>query len=328
MKPGTSKLRAACRWRAASLLNVAHVLFGTLNACNVPPRNQPNPNSSPVSSDTIAAVGHRSLGARTLALLQVRAQVLPPEFVKNWATDSLLAESARAGALHASRVSQVERGVLARGLLESIYQKARELGQPTERELQELTSERWTEFDRPAAAQTTHFVVRSREGQPTTSAELLARRLAVAVHGCKTSVEFKTIVGAFPKDNGLDVVVESLPPVTRDGRSLRMNSDDQVLGAGPSFDPIFAQVANSLAREGEQSEIVHTSFGYHVIRLDRKIPPLQASIQIRREKLADNIFLRRARQEADRCIQDQRQRHQIKIETSFQEVVAQLQAAQ
>jgi peptidyl-prolyl cis-trans isomerase C len=258
----------------------------------------------------------------------VRAQVQSTEFVKNWATDALLAESARAGALHASRVVQVERGVLARGVLESIYQKARELGQPTERELQELTLERWTEFDRPAAAQTTHFVVRTTEGQPTTSAELLARRLAVAVRGCKTAEEFKTIVGAFPKENGLEVVVESLPPVTRDGRSLRMSSDDQVLGAGPSFDLKFAQVASSLTREGEQSEIVQTSFGFHVIRLDRKIPLHQASIETRREKLTDDVYLRRARQETDRCIQDSRQRHQIKIETSFQEVVAQLQATQ
>jgi hypothetical protein len=308
-------------------VNLAHVLFVTLNACDVSPR-QPNPKPSPVSPDTVVVVGHRSLAARTLALLQVRAQVQSTEFVKNWATDSLLAESARAGALHASRVRQVERGVLARGLLESIYQKARELGQPTERELQELTSERWTEFDRPAAAQTTHFVVRTTEGQPTTSAELLARRLAIVVHGCKTAEEFRMAVEAFPKENGLQVVVESLPPVTKDGRSLRMGSDDQVLGAGPSFDLKFAQVANSLAGEGEQSEVVHTSFGFHVIRLDRKIHPQQASIETRREKLTDDVYLRRARHETDRCIQDSRQRHQIRIETSFQEVVAQLQAAQ
>jgi hypothetical protein len=268
------------------------------------------------------------LDARTLAQLQVRAQVQSAEFVKNWATDSLLAESARAGALHASRVRQVERAVLARGLLESIYKKARELGEPTEHELQELSSERWTEFDRPAAAQTTHFVVRTKEGQSTTSAGLLARRLAVAVHGCKTSEEFKSIVGAFPKENGLEVVVESLPPVTADGRSLQLNSEEQVLGAGPSFDQKFAQVANSLTREGEQSEIVHTRFGFHVIRLDRKIPPQQASIEIRREKLTDDVYLRRSRQETDRCIQDSRQRLRIKIETSFQEVVAKLQAAQ
>ena len=276
----------------------------------------------------MVAVGHRSLAARNLALLQVRAQVQSAEFVKNWANDSLLAESARAGALHKSRVNQVERGVLARGLLESIYQKARELGQPSEGELQALASERWPEFDRPAAAQTTHFVVRTREGQPTTSAELLARRLAVAVHGSKTSEEFKATVGAFPKERGLDVVVESLPPVTSDGRSLRMNSDDQVIGAGPSFDLKFAQVANSLAREGEQSEIVHTSFGFHVIRLEHKIPSHQATIETRREKLTDDVYLRRARQETDRCIQDARQSHRVTIETSFQEVVAQLQAAQ
>ena len=328
MKSGTSKLRPVYRRRGASLVNLAYLLFGILNACDVPPRNHFNPKPSPVSSETVVAVGHRSLGTRTLALLQVRAQVPSTEFVKNWATDSLLAESARAGSLHASLVNQVERGVLARGLLESIYQNARDLGQPTERELQELTSERWTEFDRPAAAQTTHFVVRTREGQPTTRAELLAGKLAVAVHGCKTSEEFKTTVGAFPKENGLDVVVESLPPVTRDGRSLQMNSDGQVKGAGPSFDPKFAQVANTLAKEGELSEIVHTSFGFHVIRLDRKIPPQQASIEARREKLTDDVFLRRARRETDRCIQGSRQRHQVKIETSFQEVAAQLQAAQ
>lgn len=327
MKPGTSNLRAVCRWRAAGFLTLTHVLFGTLIACDISPRKQANPNLLPVSSDTVVAVGHRTLGAKTLAMLQVRSHIPSTEFVKNWASDSLLAEAAREGALDASRVRQVERSILARGLLESIYRKARELGQPTEHELRELTSERWTEFDRPAAAQTTHFVVRTKEGQPTSRAERLARRLAFSVRG-KTPEEFKAIIEAFPKEKALDVVVESLPPVTKDGRTLRMGSDDQVLGAGPVFDLKFAEVANSLASEGEQSDIVRTSFGFHVIRLDRKIPPHQASVETRRKELTNDVYLRRARQETDHCIQDSRQRHQISIETSFQEVVAQLQAAQ
>lgn len=326
MKSGTSKFRAGQHWRDLGRLSL--VLFGTLIACDAPPRNQSNPSQLPGASDIVVAVGHRSLSVGTLALLQARAQVHPAEFVTSWAADSLLAESAREGALHSSRVSQVERSVLARGLLESIYDQARKLGQPTERELREITSERWPEFDRPAAAQTTHFVVRVREGQPVARAELLARRLAEAVHACKTSEDFRTIVDAFPKESGLEVVAESLPPVTSDGRSLRMKSDGQISGAGPSFDPKFAQAANSLVKEGEQSEIVRSSFGLHVIRLDHKFPSQRASIETQREQLTDEVYLRRARQETDHCIENARQRYPVKVETSFQEVVAQLQAAQ
>jgi hypothetical protein len=259
-------------------------------------------------------------------LLNGKSNGDPGAFAERWAADSLLAEAARAGLLHPSRASQVERSVLARVLLESLLEGAKHAGEPNQRELEAITKERWFEVNRPEAAQTTHFVV-LREGNTKGGADSLARALADAVRGAKTPAEFTAVVERYPK-NGRQVVVESLPPVTRDGRSLRLDSSGHVIGAGLPLDEQFARAANLLQTPGEQSGLVRTAFGVHVIFLERKIPAVEENSQTLKDRFAPEIVSRRARAAMESCIQDSRRNHSVVYENSFQQAITQLQGAQ
>jgi hypothetical protein len=278
-------------------------------------------------ADTIATVGHRSLRLNALTTLAAESNVGSREFAQRWAVDSLLAESARAGVLHSAYVDQVERSVLARTILVVLADDARSRGESTEQELRALAAERWFEVDRPSAAQTTHFVVRSRAVALDGSAEQLAHRLALAVRSITSPEEFRSVVTNYPTKD-FDVVVESLPPITSDGRSLRLDATGVVIGAGASFDATFARAANSLTQPGAHSSVIHTAFGFHVIMLDRIIPPRKLSAESLREMFASELHSRRTRTALEQVIKNARQQHVVHVESSFQEAAAQLQAGQ
>ncbi len=303
------------------VLSVA--LLGEVEACNSKLPVDSSTANSILSADTIAVVNSRILTRDHVAVVAARPTIVPGDFVRGWTVDVAFAEAARAGALDSGRVRQVERSGLARSMLELLYKQALNQGSATPKELADMTAEHWFEVDRPAAAQTTHFVVRTKDGRPTASAESLAHRIADNVRNVMNAEEFKAAVNVFPRQEQ-EVIVESLPPVTSDGRSLRLDANGKPVGSGPTFDPAFAQAANAIEREGGQSGIVRTQFGFHVILLERKYAPEQSSIQFRRERFASDIILRRARQAVERQIQDSRQYYPVQIESSFQEVIAQL----
>lgn len=316
---------SATRWFRADVI-LALVLMGA-SACKT---RDAGPTGGPESRGTdqaIVAVGRRMLTANELSLLCHDAGVPPDLFAERWATDSVIAEAARGGALHASRVHQVERSVLARALMASLFESARSQGEPTERELETVRSEHWAEVNRPEASQTTHFVVMQRARQNTARAEALARALADAVRVARSSEQFKDIVDKYPTD-GLEVIAESLPPVTADGRSLRLEADGRVIGEGPPFNAVFARAANLLQAPGQQSGLVHTEFGYHVILLERKIPPFKAGDESLKERFASEIHSRRAREAVEKSIQDSRRTNPVHVENSFQEAIAQVQVVQ
>jgi parvulin-like peptidyl-prolyl isomerase len=106
-----------------------------------------------------------------------------------------------------------------------------------------------------------------------------------------------------------------------------LDQHGDVIGAGPSLDRTFARAANSLTEAGEQSGIVHSEFGFHVIMLERIISPHTASVEALRQKFSAEVYLRRARAVSDQLINAGRQRYAVRVESSFQEAAAQLQAA-
>ncbi len=215
---------------------------------------------------------------------------------------------------------QIERSVLARSLLEWSYNRAIADGIPTDAEVAKITAERWFEVDRPAAAKTSHFVVRVKSGESTAAAQRLARKIAGLVHAIVNPDAFVAAVKAIPP-NGLEVVAESLPPVTVDGRSLQLDKDGRPVGEGPRFDASFARAANSVESEGSQSGLIQSSFGYHVILLERRIPAYQVPFEDRRRKFAPEVYARRARVLSDRFIEEGKQRRQVRFEPSFQETI-------
>jgi peptidyl-prolyl cis-trans isomerase C len=279
-----------------------------------------------LDTETIASVGKRSLTRNQFENSTVGKSLDAESFVNGWLADALIAEAAEKHLLESTRTQQVERSVLARALLERFHNRAVADGIPTDAEIERLTAERWFEIDRPVAAKTTHFVVRTDRGALPAAAHKLARKIAGSVRGIVDPAAFVAAVKAASSD-GIEVLAESLPPVTAEGRSLQLDKDGKTVGAGPHFVTVFARAANAIEAEGGQSGLIQTAFGVHVILLEHRIPAHQVPIEDRRRALALEVYSRRARVLSERCIEEGKKRRRVQIEPSFHEIVAALQVA-
>ena len=315
-------LRFSPRYRtAAAVLSIGTTC---LVGCTSRAGDSPSLAARPLEVDTIARVGPRILARTQLELAGLKGAGDTGRFVTGWINDALLAEGARSGLLEAARLRQVQRSVLARSLLEWSYERAKAAGEPTDSEIAKITAERWYEVDRPAAAVTSHFVVRVSAPESQSAAQKLARKIADAVRGITEPAVFVATAKALAVD-GLQVTAESLPPMTADGRGLVLDKDGKPSGEGPTFDETYARAANALDNVGSQSGLLKTRFGFHVILLERRLAAYSMPIEDRRRQFASEIYSRRARQQCDRVIDEGKKRRPVQIQTSFQETIAQSQ---
>jgi peptidyl-prolyl cis-trans isomerase C len=207
--------------------------------------------------------------------------------------DALFAAAARESAVHAAGVSVAERATLGRALLENIERQARGMGPGTDAEVNELTAERWIEYDRPPSVRTSHVVVSVKKPDEAAQARALAERLAAALRGITDSAAFLERARAFPVTPPLSITAEQLSPATPDGRMWEA-------GARPgaqtlTLDPDYTRAAHALRHPGDQSPIVKSAFGYHVILLEELVPEKRVPLEERRALLEDEIVTRRAK---------------------------------
>jgi len=273
-----------------------------------------------LDSDTLAVVGQRVLSRSKYGEDLFQTYEASSNFVKGWVDDALVAEGARAGLLDKWIVNQVERSVLARSLLERFYARANAQGAPSEAEISRITAERWFAVDRPATAKVSHFVVRIREGQSETLARQLARRISTSVHGVVDPKAFISIAKSVPSA-GLEVIAESLPPMAEDGRGLQLDDQGKPVGEGPSFDPTFARAANAIESVGNQSGLVRTAFGVHVLLLEQRLPAYQMPLEQRRQAFAADILVGRARRLSEESLERSVGRNKVTVEPAFQDIL-------
>lgn len=206
-------------------------------------------------------------------------------------SDALFAEHARQRLRGTGLVESAERAGLSRALLEQIRDEAKQKGPPTDAEVEAITRDRWFDLDRPSLARTVHVVVRVVRDDQREHAERVARRIAEALSGIRDATEFETRAKALDAD-GLDKQVEALPPVAADGRVATPGAP---AGTPPTrFDEAFARAANAIPSVGDQSPVVETKFGFHVILLVEKIAPNVLSLEQRRKVVALEVEQRRA----------------------------------
>jgi hypothetical protein len=185
----------------------------------------------------------------------------------------------------------IERLVLARQALAALKDEALAGGPPTEAEITATTEARFWELDRPRMVAVTHAVVVSAAEDP--AARALAERIRAATAYAKTDADFQRAARAVDAGS-FTVKVEALPPVALDGRAV---DPARPPPAGPSvqqFDREFSAGAQRLDRPGEQSDVLRTSFGYHVLFARSIIEPNQPSLDERRALLHDEIMSQRA----------------------------------
>lgn len=228
------------------------------------------------------ALVKRVAGAQSVAPEQARDRLIG---------DALLAEHARRELAGSGLVAVAERAALARALLERLSGEDRSAGEPSDQELATIAAARWAEIDRPAAARTSHAVVLVQAGTDQRAARALAERIAAAVRGITDGTRFRQLAAAVPAD-GLKVRVESLGPVTADGRVV---PERPTPGPPARFDLAFAKAANALAEVGEHSPVIESAFGFHVILLEERLPERRLTAEQRRELLRDEAIAMRLR---------------------------------
>jgi parvulin-like peptidyl-prolyl isomerase len=236
-----------------------------------------------------------------VTVLQQQLGVSPERARELASEDALLAlELAGREPTHAHALARV---ALARQLSRQLLEDAKSAGPPTESEVEQLTRARWWELDRPRMVAVTHAVVMSEN--ENLEAEALARKIAEAVQNTASASEFENTVKLLPTGT-YTVRVETLPPVTRDGRAV---DPDRPPPAGPPethFAAEFAEAALALDHVGQLSPVVRSPFGYHVMRADRIIEPKQPSLHERMQLLGPEVLQRRALAEQAQLLERQR----------------------
>jgi hypothetical protein len=239
-----------------------------------------------------ASVGTELVEVGTVARIASARSVSASQARELAIRDALFSAAARVSSEHAMAVVVAERSNLGRALLELFARQAESQGPPSDAEVNELTAERWTEFARPQSVRTTHAVVIVEKPEQDAASRALAEKLAGELRGITSSGDFVARAQAFPAAP-LRVVAERLGPVTPDGRMWEWNARPGT--KFPTLDAAYTKAATALERPGDQSPLVKSSFGYHVILLEERIPALEPSLEERRALLRAEIVSRRAK---------------------------------
>jgi hypothetical protein len=199
--------------------------------------------------------------------------------------------------------SWIQRVVLARQLLSTLVEEARAGGPPTDAEVETISQARFWELDRPRMVEVAHAVVMSPDENIV--ARSLAERIAEATAGAATSESFQSAARAVPAGN-FTVRVEALPPLALDGRAVDPAKPPPAGPGVQQFDLDFAAAAQRLERPGQQSPVVRSKFGYHVIYLVASIEPKRPALDERRALLHDEIMSQRAHALSAALLQNER----------------------
>ncbi|MES1186789.1 MAG: peptidyl-prolyl cis-trans isomerase [Myxococcales bacterium] len=283
----------------------------------------PPATTSALPSGSTARVGSELVSDATVSRIAASQAVAPRQAVELALSDALFAVEARAS-LPLGATRSIERAAAARSLLEQLSQDAARAGAPTPAELAELARERWVELDRPSAVRTTHAIVMNDKPGRDADARALAENLAAAVRGATTSDELIRLAQAVPP-GGFQIRAEALPFVTADGRTF-VRKDAGFKATPGNFDPDFARAANELSTPGELSPVVKSSFGYHVIRLEERVPSAVVGEAELRDRLAPDVLARRASRARGQLLDKLRQASPVEVERAVNELTARVQA--
>jgi hypothetical protein len=239
-----------------------------------------------------ARVGTDNVDIGTVVDIATAAGVTLPVARGRAIFDALLAADARArfGGLS---VHRAEASARARALLESFVADAHRAGPSTNDEINEATSARWWELDRPPLRRTTHAVVVLDKPEQEKAARALADRIAVAVAPAQNAAGFRSLATAVTAPD-LKVKVEDLDPVAEDGRTFNPAAPPPP-GSEPSrYSAAYAAGAFAVPGLNRVSPAVRSEFGFHVIFVTELLPEHRVPLSERRRMLEPEVFVHRA----------------------------------
>lgn len=266
-----------------------------------------------------ARVGSDVIATRTVAAISQRQGLSPRTAASAAVSDALLAAGARES-LPPSTLRSIARATLARGILEGLAAEAARRGAPTAAELGEIVRDRWPDLDRPEAVRTTHAVVLNDKPERDAAARALATRLASALSGITDSDDFVQRAKAFAAD-GFQIKAEKLPFIARDGRAFERR-DSGFVASRSSFDLDFAKAAAAVERAGQLAPVAKSSFGYHVILLEERLPAHSVPKAELSALLTPEVVARRAGKARQELLAQLRQATPIQPDRAVEELTA------
>jgi hypothetical protein len=278
----------------------------------------PSSSASALPPGVLARVGAEEIVADTVRRVAER-QGLSASVANQLAiSDAILAHGARAR-LPAGSVHSVERAASARALLDALAAELSAGPPPTEPELDELVRERWVELARPEAVRTTHAVVVNDKPERAAAARAVATKLAAALASVSSSDELIRIAQAFPGE-GFEIRAQALPFVTADGRVFQRT--DVGFAAAGRFDEGFARAANALTELSHVGPVAESSFGFHVMLLEERLPSAETPRAELAGLLGTDVRLRRGIKLRKSMVEKLRSTASIQIERAADDLMA------
>lgn len=269
----------------------------------------------------VAAVGDEFIGSNLVASI-ARAQGLPPAKARDAAVgDALFSIEARHRGAPTAHLQRIAR---ARGVLEAVRDDAKRQGPPSDAEIATITASRWWELDRPEMRRTTHVVVRVLEPSQDAPARAAIVRIAQAVAHARDSATFYERASRMTVQ-GLEVRTEHLDPVTSDGRVLDPDNPPPPGREEQRFDRDFVDAVFAIKNVGDQSPIVRTKFGYHIILYAAQLPEHRVPLDERKRLLESEVVTRRADAATRALLARLRHDIPVSVERSAVELTGQLQ---
>jgi PPIC-type PPIASE domain len=249
---------------------------------------RPAPAPSSVSLGGHAArVGDVTIPASLVGGVAGARGVTARETLDGLVRDALLAQGAKARGLEDEpSVRWACTTTVARLVPDRLVMEARAEGAPVDEEL--------------ATVEVIHAVVLRAPTLAPVRASAIAGQILQAVATSRDDADFRTRAEQVPHV-GTQVTVERLAAFDASGQ------DDR----GATVDLSFAAAAFALHEPGKTSPVVETPFGWHVIRLIRRVVPAGDLLEARRRDLAEAVVEMRVRTRLASALREERQRQPV-----------------
>lgn len=248
----------------------------------------PNPEAIPPGA--FATVGGRPLGMSLLANFEAPER---QERARAVVRDELMRVEAET--VDPVRARVVERGELARRLIEHTESDVTKGGPITEKELRVEYDRRWVDFNRPRALRTVQVFFSVEPPLLDEAQRENAERLWKAVQGTHNLAQFGEAARPI-LDEVKSAQVYEMPPLTKDGRIVPILPQDRnVTGISKHL----AQAVGELESAGDISSVVGTEHGYHVFFVTEVVPEQVTPLSDVRAELERAVLATRVRESLD-----------------------------